>query len=101
MFFPLLHIVLHGLVPGIVARLAFQKIWLQAWLVMLLTMLVDLDHLVASPIYDPERCGINFHPLHSYPAIMAYFLLLFLPKARIIGLGLLVHMGLDIVDCLL
>jgi hypothetical protein len=87
-------------VPGITARLAYRKIWLNAWLIMILTMLVDLDHLLASPVYDPGRCGINFHPLHSYPAIGAYFLLLLMPKLRIIGVGLLIHMGIDFIDCL-
>jgi len=100
MFFPLLHLVLHGVIPGITARLAFPKIWLKAWLIMVLTMIIDLDHLLASPVYDPDRCGINLHPLHTYPAIGAYFLLLFVPKLRIIGLGLLLHMGLDLVDCM-
>ena len=99
MFLPLLHLVLHVLIPGIVARLAYKKIWLNAWLIMVLTMLVDLDHLLASPVYSPERCGINFHPLHSYPAIGAYFLLLLVPKLRIVGVGLLLHMGLDFIDC--
>ena len=100
MFFPLLHLVLHGAIPGITARLAFRKIWLKAWLIMVLTMIIDLDHLLASPVYDPDRCGINLHPLHTYPAIGAYFLLLFVPKLRIIGVGLLLHMGLDLMDCL-
>jgi hypothetical protein len=86
-------------VPGITARFAYRKIWLNAWLIMVLTMIVDLDHLLASPVYDPGRCGINFHPLHSYPAIGAYFLLLLMPKLRIIGVGLLLHMGLDFIDC--
>ena len=100
MFLPLLHLALHVVVPGITARLAYRKIWLNAWLIMVLTMLVDLDHLLASPVYDPGRCGINFHPLHSYPAIGAYFLFLLVPKLRIIGVGLLIHMGLDFIDCL-
>jgi len=99
-FLPLLHLVLHVAVPGIMARLAYRKIWLNAWLIMVLTMIVDLDHLLASPVYDPGRCGINFHPLHSYPAIGAYFLLLLVPKLRIVGVGLLIHMGLDFIDCL-
>ena len=30
----------------------------------MLTMMVDLDHLIADPIFDPQRC-IGFHPLHS------------------------------------
>ena len=82
---PVIHLILHVLVPGITARLAYRKIWLKAWLIMLLTMLVDLDHLLASPVYDPGRCGIGFHPLHSYLAIGAYFLLLLVPKLRIIA----------------
>ena len=100
MVFPLLHLIMHGVIPGITARLAFRKIWLKAWLIMLLAMIIDLDHLLASPVYDPERCSINFHPLHSYPAIGAYLLLLFVPKLRIIGVGLLLHTGLDIIDCI-
>ena len=101
MFLPLLHLVLHVIIPGITARLAFPKILLKAWLIMMLTMTVDLDHLLASPVYVPERCGINFHPLHTYPAIGAYSLLLFVPKLRIIGVGLLLHMGLDFIDCIM
>ena len=100
MFLPLLHLVLHGVIPGTTARLAYREIWLNACLIMLLTMLVDLDHLLASPVYDPGRCGINFHPFHSYPAVGAYFLLLLMPTLRIIGVGLLLHMGLDFIDCL-
>jgi len=64
-------------------------------------MLVDLDHLLASPIFDPTRCSINFHPLHSYLAIFVYFTGLFFTKTRIIALGLLLHMLADLVDCYL
>ena len=99
MFLPILHLVLHILVPGIIAFLAFKKMWLRAWLIMGLTMLVDLDHLMAAPVYDPSRCSIGFHPLHTYPAIGAYFLMLFIPQIRLIGIGLLLHMGLDYIDC--
>jgi hypothetical protein len=97
---PILHVALHILVPGIVAYLAFKKSWFSAWLIMSLTMLVDLDHLMALPIYDPGRCGIGFHPLHSYPAITAYSLMLLIPKIRLVGVGLLLHMGLDYIDCI-
>ncbi len=66
---------------------------------MLSTMLVDLDHLLADPIYDPGRCGIGFHPLHSYPAIAGYAALSLVPRARLIAVGLLLHMALDALDC--
>ena len=62
-------------------------------------MIVDLDHLLANPIYDPNRCSINFHPLHSYTAIFLYIILTAFPKSRLIGLGLLLHMGIDLTDC--
>ena len=66
---------------------------------MLATMLVDLDHLIADPIYDPNRCGIGFHPLHTAPAIAVYVVLAALPPTRLVGVGLVVHMALDLVDC--
>jgi len=67
---------------------------------MLATMLVDLDHLLADPIFSPDRCSIGFHPLHSEWAIGIYFILLFFPKSRIIAIGLLYHMLTDYQDCL-
>lgn len=67
---------------------------------MLGTMLVDLDHLLANPIFDPDRCSIGFHPLHSSYAVLIYAALLLPPKTRIIALGLLFHMFTDWQDCL-
>ena len=99
MTFALLHIPLHVLLPGALARWLFPNRWKQAWLIMVLTMLVDLDHLLADPIFDPNRCSIGFHPLHRWPAIIGYGVLLVLPMTRIVGVGLLVHMGLDGMDC--
>ena len=96
---PILHLILHVLVPGAVARLAFADRWRRAWLIMLLTMVVDLDHLLAMPIYDPDRCGIGFHPLHSEVAIGVYCILALIPASRVVGVGLLIHMLLDGIDC--
>lgn len=64
-------------------------------------MLVDLDHLIANPIFDPNRCSINFHPLHTYYAMIAYLIGLIPKKTRIIAIGLLFHMITDQIDCLL
>lgn len=67
---------------------------------MLATMLIDLDHLLADPIFDPDRCSIGFHPLHSGYAIAVYALLLLWPKARMAAVGLLFHILTDWQDCL-
>ena len=96
----LVHLVLHPAVPGVVALLFFRPRWKRAWLIMLSAMVVDLDHLFADPVYDPNRCGIGFHPLHSNPAIAVYLLLLVPRTTRLFALGLIIHMALDALDCL-
>lgn len=78
----------------------FNPQWMRAWGIMLLTMLVDLDHLLATPVFDPDRCSIGFHPLHSFYAVGVYFVLVFFPKSRIVAVGLLFHMFTDWQDCL-
>ena len=93
------HIALHFLVPAIIVTLFFRKNWQAAYLVMIATMVVDIDHLLADPIYDPGRCSIGFHPLHRVGFILAYILMCFFPKTRLAGLGLSVHMALDAIDC--
>lgn len=95
----MLHLALHILVPAIVAALFFRQRWLSAFLWMMATMLVDIDHLLADPIYDPGRCSIGFHPLHKLGPITLYALLCLVPKVRLVGIGLVIHMVLDSVDC--
>ena len=93
------HMLLHLVVPGVVARYFYRHSWKSAWLIMAATILVDLDHLLAEPLLDPLRCGIGFHPLHSYLAIGVYAALTTMPKLRIVAIGLIVHMFLDGLDC--
>lgn len=95
----LVHYTLHLLVPGLIAYTFFRKEWKKAWLIMLATMLVDLDHLLATPIFELGRCSINFHPLHTYWAMAVYVILLFFKKTRIMAVGLLFHMLTDYNDC--
>ncbi len=66
---------------------------------MIATILVDVDHVFASPMYDPMRCSIGFHPLHQVWLMPVYAILSAVPKTRVLGIGLLVHMGLDSIDC--
>lgn len=64
-------------------------------------MMIDLDHLMANPIYDPNRCSIGFHPLHGLLPIGFYIGLYAIARLRILGVGLLIHIGLDALDCLI
>jgi len=93
------HLALHFIVPLLVAFLFFSENLKLSYLVMMLTMLVDLDHLLASPIYDANRCSIGFHPLHQYWFIAIYLVMSFFSKTRLIGVGLIIHMSLDALDC--
>ena len=113
----MLHIAVHFAIPTLVAVALYPRHRLRTALILIATIAVDLDHLLADPIYDPNRCSIGFHPLHTLPAIILYALLftvpLVLPRKRLhprqrsilhtlhlIGLGLLLHMALDWSDCL-
>lgn len=96
-----LHYFLHFVFPALVALLFFRNRWIKAYIIFLLTMLVDLDHLLAVPVYDPYRCSIGFHPLHSLYAIFFYMLLLYPKQTRVVAIGLLMHMATDGIDCLL
>src|SRR6056297_539093 len=114
----MIHIILHFIVPLLIAFIFYRSRWRNAALIMIATMIVDVDHLLADPIYDPNRCSIGFHPLHTTPAIIFYVFMFVLPlilrrrddmqkyhsAARIVhlaGLGLLIHMVLDLTDCVL
>lgn len=113
----MLHIALHFICPILIALVFYRSVWKKASSWMIATMLIDLDHLLASPIYDPNRCSINFHPLHQYEMITVYAVL-FLASSFLlwkktkengikknsrylqwISLGLLIHMALDASDC--
>ena len=95
------HYCCHFLIPLVVALVFYKSSWKFAFLIMILGMLIDFDHLLATPIFDSNRCSINFHPLHSYFAIGIYVLLLIPKKTRLIALGLVIHIFADTVDCAL
>ena len=96
-----MHYGFHFIIPLGIAIFFFKKNWKKVYLIFIATMLIDLDHLLANPIFDPNRCSINFHPLHSYIAIGFYFLLSIWKKTRVIGIGLLLHILADTIDCFL
>lgn len=96
-----IHYFLHFGLPFFIAYLFFEKEWKTTYLLLLSTMLIDLDHLLATPIFDATRCSIGFHPLHSIYAAIVYLILLFFPKPyRILGLGLILHLLTDLIDCI-
>lgn len=110
-----IHLLLHVLVPLVVAiGVASSTRWKAVFFVMVGTMLVDIDHLLATPIYAPDRCSILFHPLHQVLPMVVYGLMLAWPLFVVmlkrelkpaeywvgwIGAGLLIHMVLDGLDC--
>ena len=75
----MVHIAVHLVVPVLVAFAFYRGSWRHATLILMATMVVDLDHLLADPIYDPERCSIGVHPLHTTPALLLYVIIFSLP----------------------
>lgn len=103
MFQTIVHYSCHFLLIGLIAYWYDPKYWKKGWLILLATMLVDLDHLFANPIFEPGRCSIGFHYLHSEYVIPAYILgAIFIKNKnlRLICIGLVFHMFTDFIDCL-
>ena len=97
----ILHLLLHVAVPALIAWLFFRDRFLRAWALMLLGWIIDIDHLLADPIYAPGRCSIGFHPLHTWPAVGVYAALMVPRRTRWFGTGLVIHIVLDAIDCVL
>jgi len=83
-----------------VAVVFYKKHWIKTYAILLSAFVIDFDHLLTSPIFDPNRCSINFHPLHSFLAIFLYVCLLVPSKTRLFGIGLCIHIIADTCDCL-
>ena len=99
----IIHYSFHFLVPFVFGKLFWKKNWRKAGFIMVSTILIDLDHLPADPVFDPDRCSIGFHPLHTKWAGMFYGGLLIAPswKIRAFAAGCLLHLCADAIDCLM
>ncbi|WP_127139343.1 DUF6122 family protein [Flagellimonas oceanensis] len=97
----LLHYGIHFLVPILIAFWFFKDKSIKVALILLAGIIIDIDHLWATPLYDPNRCSVGFHALHSYWAIAFYCVLPFFKTTRVIGFALIIHIFADILDCLL
>ncbi|MEB3415054.1 DUF6122 family protein [Alteriqipengyuania sp. WL0013] len=99
----LLHYGGHFAAPFALASVFFRDRWLAAGAIMAATIAIDIDHLLADPVFDPGRCSIGFHPLHTIWAALAYCALLAVPRwwVRAIAAGCLWHLAVDGGDCLM
>ena len=96
----IVHYGLHFLLPVAIAYIFYRPSWIRIALILLATMAVDLDHLLSEPIFDATRCTIGYHLLHQPLAIICYAILLLFPRARVLSIGLLLHMLTDKIDCI-
>lgn len=96
---PITHYGIHFLMPLAIALMFYKAKWKVAYFTMLAGVLIDIDHLLATPIFDANRCSIGFHPLHSSFAILFYVFLCFPKSSRLVGLGLVIHIIADTADC--
>lgn len=99
----IIHYSLHFAFPFVVAYFLFRDKWKIAGIIMVSTILIDLDHLLANPIFDQNRCSIGFHPLHTIWALIVYFLMLLIPswKWRSVAIGCILHLLTDTIDCII
>ena len=98
-----IHYSFHLLVPFVLSKLFWKENWWKAGIIMVGTMVIDLDHLLVDPVFDPNRCSIGFHSLHTHWAGIIYGGLLVVPSwtLRAVAIGCLWHLCTDGIDCLL
>ncbi len=97
---PIVHYSLHFLFPFLVAYLFFRNNWKMTGLIFIAAIVIDADHLLATPVFDADRCSIGFHPLHSFWAIGIYLVAFAFKKTRIVAIALLLHIVTDFIDCI-
>ncbi|MDD9953391.1 MAG: DUF6122 family protein [Candidatus Woesearchaeota archaeon] len=61
--------------------------------------ILDIDHFLADPFYDPSRCSL-VHPLHSW-AVPIYVVFSFYGRFKYFFWAALLHVILDALDCLM
>lgn len=98
-----IHYFLHLVFPYFLAKTIDNKNYLKVYFALLSSMLIDLDHLFADPIFDPNRCSIDFHFLHQIEFFSIYLIGFFISKKYIkfFFLGLIMHLIIDKLDCIL
>ena len=94
------HLAGHTILPIAISYAGYGSLWKSSAKIMIASNLVDFDHLLAKPIYNPNRCSIESHPLHSLPMISLYSAMLLNEETQEWGVGLLTHMAVDYVDCI-
>ena len=100
---PIVHYFLQFIAIAAIARWYNREKWFRNWLILAATMLVDLDHLLAEPIFHPMRCSIGFHLLHQEYLALLYLagaLLLKRSLMKLVLIGLSFHMLTDLIDCM-
>lgn len=98
----ILHYGGHFIAPFLIAWVIWRSDWKRFGACMVAANLIDIDHLWAVPIFDPDRCSIGFHTFHGWEAGIIYAALLLVPRwwARALGAGALWHLFVDAGDCL-
>lgn len=91
----------HLLMPFLFAFIFRRRDWKVVGILMAGTIVIDLDHLLADPIFDANRCSIGYHPMHTVWAAVSYTAFLAIPvwPIRILGIGCLWHLCTDAIDC--
>lgn len=94
----IIHYGLHFVAPILIAKLYDPRKWKDIYKIFLLSMLVDLDHLLSTPLFDPHRLSVGYHYFHSFAALGVYAFGLFFPRTRILSFALIFHMFTDVLD---
>ncbi len=94
----IIHLASNALLIGILHTIQYP-IGMYGILLLVLANSIDIDHFLSQPRFDPHRCSIQAHLLHTYVAIAAYIGMVFIPATFWFGVGAVQHISLDMLDC--
>jgi hypothetical protein len=95
----IIHLLFNILIFFIIDKIGFN-LNSADFIFMLASNLIDLDHLRSKPIFKPGRNSFKTHLLHKQWKLVTVlsFIILFIRPISFLGLGILLHFLLDILD---
>ncbi len=91
------HVPVHFILPLVIFYYRRDRVEL---LLLEVANAIDLDHLLAATVFDPMRCSLTTHFLHSWQAALVYLVMCGIRPVRFFGIGALLHLAIDAPNCM-
>jgi len=94
---PIVHIISNVILALVITLYDKDVNFLTLLFVLISSNLIDIDHFLANPVYDPARCSITSHVLHKWYMLPLTFIGMLATEkyVRYFLAGVFLHLILD------